>query len=209
MPGDIWKKCKLPTPLGGACCLFLILTGFTEFETWRYGRAAIQRSTEVPLVALTWLAHEAGKCAEVPSSISWCVWAKPSKIRGCVAFLVKTATFGYGCSNRSRGWSYWLCSSWSQCGWRALRLVWWTVWIPKKQQPTAWRFCKPQIPWWLQQQPRPCTSYSDALCEPYNWLVNGQGKAKHDLIWTHGQVGILVWPNDLLWPGKAFASQNV
>jgi len=24
---------------------------------------------------------------------------------------------------------------------------------------------------------QPCTSYSDALCEPYNWLVNGQGKA--------------------------------
>eukprot|EP00435_Cladocopium_sp_Y103_P010788 s3559_g2.t2 len=23
----------------------------------------------------------------------------------------------------------------------------------------------------------PCTTYSDAVCEPYNWLVNGQGKA--------------------------------
>lgn len=40
---------------------------------------------------------------------------------------------------------------------------------------------------------RPCTSYSDAVCEPYNWLVNGQGK---------------VWPWHLLfgWPNVGFVT---
>ncbi len=151
--------------------------------------SAIQRSTSYrPLEALTWLAHFWWRMlcwGSIRHKLMCLSQALKNQGMWDVAFVVKTATLGMPCcGNRSGGWSYWLCSSWSQCGWRALCLVWRTVWIPRKQQPTAWSFCvQTANPMVSAPTARPCTSYSDALCEPYNWLVNGQGKAKYDLVW--------------------------
>ena len=54
---------------------------------------------------------------------------------------------------------------------RALRLVRWRVGAPCHR---VWR----QLPSAFSRRWRPCNSASDALCEPYDWLMNGEGKAR-------------------------------
>ena len=70
---------------------------------------------------------------------------------------------------RPSGWPHRIQSARPQRRGRALRVVWrwWSVCGP---------FCG-RMPSGSASTLRSCTSYSNAVCEPYDWLMHGQGKA--------------------------------